>query len=128
MSKLSVSTLYLSSCIVYGVSFFFFFEKKINLNKSLDIYCYSGVSRRVQPVLHSVETIFNWVPSFVMPAIFPILETTSKETHIPSTSSYESNSKMWTETATRRPTRGSSIFARSNHSISLLAILTWLVK
>lgn len=101
MSKLSVSTLYLSSCIVYGVSFFFF-EKKINLNKSLDIYCYSGVSRRVQPVLHSVETIFNWVPLFVMSAIFPILETTSKEIHIPSTSSYESNSKLWTKTATRR--------------------------
>ena len=86
---------------MYGVSFFFF-EKKINLNKSLDIYCYSGVSRRVQPVLHSVETIFNWVPLFVMSAIFPILETTSKEIHIPSTSSYESNSKLWTKTATRR--------------------------
>ena len=84
---------------MYGVSFFL---KKFNLNTSLDIYCCSSVSRRVQPVLHSVETNFNWVPSFVKSAILPILETTSKEIHIPSTSSYESNSKMWTETATRR--------------------------
>lgn len=53
-------------------------------------------------MLHSVETIFNWVPSFVMSDILPILKTTSKEIHIPSTSSYESSSKMWTETATRR--------------------------
>ena len=53
-------------------------------------------------MLHSVETLFNWVPSFVMSDILPILETTSKEIHIPSTSSYESSSKMWTETATRR--------------------------
>lgn len=53
-------------------------------------------------MLHSVETIFNWVPSFVMSDILPILKTTSKEIYIPSTSSYESSSKMWTETATRR--------------------------
>lgn len=56
MSKLSVSTLYVSNCIVYGVSFL----KLFNLNKGLDIYCYSAVSGQFQPRLHSVDVIFNY--------------------------------------------------------------------
>ena len=64
-----------------------------------------------------------------MSAILPILVTTSEVICVPSTSSYESNSKKWTETATRREDRLDVPYCLLEvNTVSFLVFLTWPVK